>query len=463
MPPIQYLSVSSPLTLESLSSNSQRALMSCLKHLDAPRLSLSGKDACSWRLTGMTKFRFAKLYNIDDFQVVDFLTSALDAPTRSNMSFSLIYNVTGALTPDSGPGATKTVDLNIIKSATETFINEKLASPAQLKRSFFAPKTPTDCTAIGSGLTSVTASITRSYAHFVLPKSATDASIVHSSTTWALAHFDSKLGSLHDFRYFPPGLVRLELVGVIDPFKWWHLLPLALRHLRVASTPSFSKFWPSNFPPKLETLSLEYFGTSSWGDDGLVISLESLPASLERLAIISPRLKLSAQDESLDPKSTHLSNLHWIVASDPGTYTAYILHDIIASKPNAEFHVVDVFLQEYDAPTTNSSIRNPYALTAVPPKTWSDTDAFYAECPLISVKGSWAKLQPSHIALLQHPLREQPIEATTKPFAWVSPLSAPSGLEKLSIPPASELPFSTSSSAPATKTVISRTRAVRRK
>lgn len=459
-PKLQYLSFNNKITIRSTDESYSQTVFGSLRHLDAPNLSLHLLGAVDWRWTGMSKLR-AQFDGLEDLHIVDFLTKTIDAVTRSSMTATLSYMVTGALLPDSGPSAVNTIDADIIKAQTEQIVISHLSEPMPSKLSFFGSSphqfdpngADSVVETIGSVLTSIRVSEEQA-SRFVIPNSATEATIKPTTSSWTLAQRDYKTNTLRSPTAFPPGLVRLELVGVTQPSLWWHFLPATLRYLRIESITPLPLFGASTFPPNIETLSLESSGMSDFRGNRLPFSLEALPASLERLALVSPCMRLSTPDETSKLETSHLKKLHWIFLSEPAYSTAYELYQLVANNPDPKFEIESFFVeskgrkrQAYELRTSSmqgnpNNVREPsrrnratlglvqssssaqrasnissngsasstsMALSSTnEPLKLDNVDDLLAACPAMLVKPSGHRqdgLHESHTLLLAHPLR----------------------------------------------------------
>lgn len=398
LPNLQYLSMGNADTTHRSVTISPQQDVSKFRHIDAPRLCIPAKDVSSWQWTGMSKLH-ATLLDMDDFNVLDFLTQTVDAVTRSNMAVTLIYNVTGVLLPESGPEAVTIVDMDLIQERTEAMLSSKLsepmlshhslpvASPSHADDNGTAPVVDT----IGSVLVSIQPSGEKK-TQIVLPNSATEATIRLPYGGWCLTERRLNSNTLRDPLALPPGLVRLELVGVVRPSLWWHLLPSTLRYLRVASDSPLAEFGAYMFPPNLETLSLEASTGLRGSGDRLPFSLSDLPSSLERLALVAPWIKLTAEDEKSETGVPHLKRLQWIFVSEVYCEAAHRLHQLVEgrTKPDPKIVVerlLSVLLR------------------------WHSTGDFEEQHPLLVVAPrpyGIDYLHPAHARILECPLRSDP-------------------------------------------------------
>ena len=432
-----------------------------LTYLDAPNWSFTSGQL---HLKNMEKL-CAKLL-VKDIEVIEMLTKTVDSKTRSNMSITLGYFVTGSLIPEVGLQSKLCVTWDMMRQRTKEILQDQLSSPMPSSRPSFgstrpfgtanafeskpttsaAIVTPTSTLesseTIGSVVSSLFEAISLNGVHLRIPKSASEASI-NTGGLWTLVAPKPTGASLlavepsSSRSSIPTLLVRLELINVYAPAPWLPSLASCkqLRFLHISSSSPFI-FLIEYLPPRLETMALESLVIPSdrSGGDSVVpklsFSLSALPATLERLAILSDEsFGLCNGDDLLSaspaPHLGHLTQLRHVVISD-----------------------CDDFISLFRLLPMDT-------ITSVDVANRTEAQEIYNTLPKVSCT-PWTGNRPAgeenlaFQSLLQQPLRSQPLKtqlpanASTSVFAFQSDRNG--GMDRPLAPATSSFSFASTSS-----------------
>lgn len=322
-----------------------------LRHFHAPLWSFTACSILANNWKDMTAFNI-QIISMADYNIIDFLTKSVNAKTRSNMHVDITYFASGCLLSDTH----KYVDLTYegICSETAAALQTKLGEPMPVPLSFgfgsTKPTTPSKTASsstasiendtIGRVVGTLTTCSNQWNSVIYLPKSTISADI-SLPYDWSLHSNLLKARPLLGYETRPqPGqsplwfkslplptfsssLVRLSLLHVNTSEEWLHLLPPTLSFLRLLLWKSLSKVG-TVFPKNLATLVLE-------SEDSLALpqsipfKLDSLPKTLENLAIISASMIFPLEASSSEETSIEFPHLNRVIISGVRPYSAPVL------------------------------------------------------------------------------------------------------------------------------------------
>lgn len=294
-----------------------------LTFLDVPNWSIRSEDVLTWNFNDMEKLRF-KLVDIEDYKVVHFLTTRVNAKTRANMSVTLDVVVTGALILDDGTADLRHVTWKILEDNTLSQLNAALAVCVTREH---AAGTEDDASTTGDTIGSVIASLQSKRVELGtsevwIPRSASSVRLSlrkmkiesPSRLNSQLALLDSNsptqstCGTISNADWFGPSLTTLDLSKVsFLPTT----LPPTLRHLRIETLDekTYYAIFAKPLPSKLSTLIIEWAGTYDTFPGRPYSMLpkgagSSFPTSLEHFALHAKYL-----DDCYPPSSLASQNL----------------------------------------------------------------------------------------------------------------------------------------------------------
>lgn len=266
-----------------------------LKYLDTPNWSFRASDVFTWDLKDFDRLAI-DIVEFKDSKIAPFLTSRnINQRTRSNMSITITYIVTGVLASVDNDSDWTDVTWKALRRAARKTLKQQLALPL--------PATPSSRTATSNGtllpVGSVVSSLTEQKIleeehHLHLPLAAVRVNL-NLPHLWKLAPFkDSGLSPRGErspgggipqtpVRWFGTSLVHLTLSGVTGVSEWRSHLPPSLEFLRLAIMGSIFDFGDGPLP-KVKVFVLQAIERTPRLTN-LPFRTKDLPITLEHLII----------------------------------------------------------------------------------------------------------------------------------------------------------------------------------
>lgn len=267
-----------------------------LKYLDTPNWSFRASDVFTWDLKDFDRFAI-DIVDFKDSKVAPFLMSRnINQRTRSNMSITITYIVTGVLASADNDSDWTDVTWKALRRAARKTLKHQLSLPLPITPSS-RTATPSNGTPlpVGSVVTSLTEQKVleeEQYLHLPLAAVRVNLNLPH---LWKLAPFkDSGLSPRGDrspgggvphtpTRWFGTSLVHLTLSGVTGVSEWRSHLPPSLEFLRIAIMGSIFDFGDGPLP-KVKVFVLQAIEASPRLTN-LPFRTKDLPMTLEHLII----------------------------------------------------------------------------------------------------------------------------------------------------------------------------------
>ena len=329
-----------------VSSNSLPQRSKSLKHLEAPNWSFRAGDVVKWDLADFDKLAI-DIVECKDSKLVRLLTSkTLNRRTRSNMSVSISYVVTGMIVPIENGVAVTELTWSSLCRATKKILKKQLRLPMPSSSSASSESDRSDSSQAEDSIGRVVSSLKQQPASdqeqlIHIPRSAIHVNLALPNA-WKLAPFkDSNNSPREDVGppissassaplWFGKNLVHLTLLGLTGLSEWRGFLPSSLQYLRVSTPGRLFDFGDAPMP-KLRVLVIEATDTSG-RLSFIPFKLSALPTTLEHLILEADSFSMQRKENADSTKPLKLAVLKSVHLSGPTPKTVRTLLNRLPTK-----------------------------------------------------------------------------------------------------------------------------------